>query len=563
LDTGEEYFTDAVEEAKKIEKKALKYKAYDGAVNVRHDIDLYPSDYVDVDYRDLINVYDRAQKIKKASKMKIYTAPGMPSKEVKAPPPEKKAMSETEAKKISEVESRLKNITSEALKKAEEIAASGKAEEEAPPETKPEPVAHPEIEFERGFEKEEVPAKKKEPEELEIELEKPPEPEKPEEKEIKIEKPAPPPPEPVELEKEEPSLVEKIEEPQAPKKIKEPEEEKPVAEEAEVILPKMLESPDEAAEKKFRQIEEEVKSTMGRKVDEKEIKKKMLELTKQLFKEKSMDRREEIKHEIAALKNMLSAKKAPAARKAGAKTKRGRKKAPKEEAAKLQVFQTLISTQESEIAQTKDEITSSFRHKIDGLKTKFYDDLSVAETPDEKKKLYDRLVFELTKLNEQLPGTVGKFKEYNTKKHLAELRRMKESLGPKDKDARVQVDERIKNVETKYAEMFGVLHDLLSKRIEGVMRTASKDVFEKKPEEERTVVEKEEAKVDEVISEISNLDPGTLLYYLHSKEPEYYKMYERKRVSKAEALSRARVLMAKEKGLTDDLIGKYFGTVEG
>lgn len=551
METGEEYFTDAVDAASSIEKKALKYKAYKGDVNIRHDIDLYPTDYVDIDYTDLLNLYDRSQKIKKAAKMDIYTAPGAAAK--KAPPSEKKKpVSEEEAKKISEVETRLKGITSEALKKAEEIASAGRPPEEKAvpsPETKP---AHLEIELEK-----EKPPEAEVPSELEIELEKPPA-----EKEIEFEKPAPPPPPPpekIEIEKkEEPPIAEKIEE-------EKPVEEKPVpevVEEPEELMPKMLESPDEAADKKFRQIEEEVKSTIGEKADEKTVKKKMLELTKQLFKEKSIERREEIKHEIAALKNMITARKTKPARKAAAKAKK-KGKAPKEEAAHMQMFQTLASTQETEISQAKEELTSSFRHKIDELKTKYYDELTVAEKPEQKKKLYDQLVFELTKLSEKMPETVEKFRDYNTKKHIAELKRLRENLGPKEKDARKEVDEKLDSIEGKYKNEFKVLRDIISKRIEGVIRTASKDVFEKKPEEERSVVEEEEAKVDEIISEISNLDPGTLLYYLHSKEPDYYKKYERKHVSKSEALARARAVMAKEKGLNDELISKYFGTPEG
>ena len=63
-------------------------------------------------------------------------------------------------------------------------------------------------------------------------------------------------------------------------------------------------------------------------------------------------------------------------------------------------------------------------------------------------------------------------------------------------------------------------------------------------------------------AEIEEIDEGTLMYYLHSHDAEYYKNYERKNVSKAEALSRAKVLMAKEKGLKDATIKKYFGNAE-
>ena len=526
--TDEGYFTDAVDEALKIEKKAMKYKAYEGDIHIRRDIDLYPADYVDIDYRDLLNLYERAQKIITAKKMKIY-APGVEPEKV-TPPEKEKPISAKEAKKIEEVETRLKGITEEALKKAEEIAAAGKPpEEKAPPEEEKPPHLEIELEREKPLPPEELPS------EFDLEFEKPPE------KEVEEKKPLPSPPISVEP-------VEEIE----------PEEEKPVIEEAEV-LPKILESPDEAAEKKYKRIEEEVVTTIGEKADEKTVKKKMLELTKQLFKEKSFDRREEIKHEIAALKNMLAAKKTKVGRKVVAKTKK--KGAPKEAVAHLQLLHTLAATQDSEMARTREEITSSYRHRIDDLKNKFYDNVIVGD-PEKKKKLYDELVFELTKLNEQLPDTIEKFRDYTTKKHLAELKKVRETTGPKEKEVLSETDKKIEKIEKNYAGEFDVLKDLISKRIEGVMRAASREAFEKKPEKERTTVEVEEAKLDDVISEISNLDAGTLLYYLHSKDPQYYKKYERKHVSKSEALSRARTLMAKEKGLNDDITRKYFGSLE-
>jgi len=532
----ENAFAEIVEEIKGLEKKAIGYKGYDGAVEIKRYADLYPAEYVDINYPDLLNLYERAEKIIAASKMKIF-APGVPTAEVV--PPEaakKKVITETEAKKIEEAESKLRTITTEALKKAEEIAAAAPPVPEAKPEEKPKP--HLEIELER-----EKPAEL--PSELELEFEKP---EKAHEEEI-LKKPR---------EEEAPSLERAP--PEEKFVEKRPEEEKLPSEEAEVLMPKILESPDEAAEKKYKQIEEEVVSTIGEKADEAAIKKKMLELTKELFKEKSIDRREAIKHEIAALKNMLSAMKTEAGRKIIAKAKKTKK--PSEvPVAHFQVFQTLLSTQSSEIAQTKDSITNSYKHKMDALQKKFYEDITMAESADKKKKLYDNLVFELTKLSEQLPETIKKFRDYTTKKHLAELKKLRESIGAEEKDIAVEIDEKISIIEKRYEEEFAALQDIIAKRIDSLIRTAARDVFEKKGGEEEAV--SEEANVDDIISEINNLDPGTLLYYLHSKNPEYFKKYERKHISHTEALTMAKILMAKEKGLNPDIIRKYFGTVEG
>ena len=74
---------------------------------------------------------------------------------------------------------------------------------------------------------------------------------------------------------------------------------------------------------------------------------------------------------------------------------------------------------------------------------------------------------------------------------------------------------------------------------------------------------KKKAKVQELVREINDMDEGTLLYFLHGKDAEFYKKYERKHLSKQEAIFRAKALIAKEKGLSDDMISKYFSDTEG
>ncbi len=543
--TDEEYFTEAVDEALKYEKKALKYKEYTGEVDVRRDIDLYPADYVDVDYTDMLNLYDRANKIITAQQRYARQPPGVPVKGVPAPPPEKEAppeITEKEAKDIEEVETRLKGITREALKKAEEIAAVSREAEK-----KPEEVAEMErIEFEREM--------AAEPEKLEIEFEEKPPERKPAEK-LEIEKPE------VEFPEEKAVVVEKppIERPPAEEKIVP--EEKPPEPKPEVTMPRILESADEAADKKYNQIEEEIMSALGKEADEASIKKRMLELTKQLFKEKSVSARERIKLEITVLKNMLVSRKKGLTRKVEAKAKK--KKGGEEEVAHAQLLETIVSTQKTEVAQTKDSIISSYKSKVDEFRKKFYEDVGITDDPNKKKKLYDSFVFALTKISEELPAVVDKYRVYTKKKHLTEMENITRRVGSKEKDVLKQIEEQVDVIEKNYDSEFNVVRDILSKEIDGIIRTASREVFEAKEEEKKTVTEKEEEKADQLLREINELDEGTLLYYLHSKDAEYYKKYERKHLSKAEAISRSKVLMAKEKGLNDELIRKYFGNSEG
>ena len=96
-----------------------------------------------------------------------------------------------------------------------------------------------------------------------------------------------------------------IEKPSAPRT-----EEIQVPAEKQVIVasipPALKAEPGIGASKRYVQMEEQVRAAVGEKADEITLKKKMLELTKQLFKEKSFDTREEIKLQITILKNMLS-----------------------------------------------------------------------------------------------------------------------------------------------------------------------------------------------------------------------------------------------------------------
>ena len=96
-------------------------------------------------------------------------------------------------------------------------------------------------------------------------------------------------------------------------------------------------------------------------------------------------------------------------------------------------------------------------------------------------------------------------------------------------------------------------------RIENLIELAGNEIFKKAEEKPKDA----EAKAYEVLKEINETDEGTLLYFLHSKDAEYYKRYERKQLSKAEVLFKAKELMAKEKGLTEKMVKKYFSQIEG
>ncbi|HSB47322.1 MAG TPA: hypothetical protein VLD37_04855 [Candidatus Bilamarchaeum sp.] len=505
----DEVFAGAVEEAKKLERKIVEYAPYAGDISIDMTLDLEPRDYVDLNYGDLLNSYERVQKIISTAGM------GILAQKAEAAPAETSAQT-------GEVESRLRELTSQTLKQAEEV---GKEPIVIQKEAEPAPLeferpSEPKIEFETKKASEIVP----------------------------------------------PSMKEEA---AAPSPVREeraaaPAVEKPAAEapmEKKVIVasvpPVLRESPDQAASKRYEQMEEQIRSAVGEKADETTIKKKMLDLTKQLFKEKSFNRREEIKIQITALKNMLAAAQSPAPSRAssGAAAKKG----ARTDDAHAKILDTMLSTHQSEIAQTKDSITDSYNKQIAAIKKKFYEDLSGTEDAAKRKQIFEGFVFSVTSLVEQLPEVIKKYDDFTSKKHSAELDKLRESLGADEKDLQSSVEERLAYVKKGYAQEFASVKGIIGRDIENLIEVAGNEIFKKAEEKPK----ESEERVFETVKEINDTDEGTLLYFLHNKDTDYYKRYERKQISKAEAIFKAKALMAKEKGLDDTAVKKYFSQSEG
>ena len=523
---GEEDFEAAVEEARGIEKAAQPYTGFRGRIELAKVIDLNPREFADYSYADLVNLYERAEKIIKTSGMELYGAPA-PGKAAPPVPPE---VRKERAARTEEVETKVKELTTEALTRAEKIGKElekpieKKPELEAPAPEEAKPPTE-DIEFERlatgGLELErEKPAEKKPEGQPEIELEMPGEKEIPQE-----EKPA---------------------EEMKPKPPEEKPEAKPPA--PAVVPPILRERAEEAATKRYGEIEQQTMSTLGGEVDEASLKKKMLELTKELFKEKSFNRRERIKLEITVIKNTLAKKMKPA-----------RKGEAVEMEARGRVLDTIVSAQKTELASTKDRMLTNYKNQVDKLRQDFQE--AVASLPEDeisgRKAAFEKMVFGMTSLSEQLPGAVAKYQDFLTEKHGSEVRKLKSSLGAVDEKVAEQADERLGAIEDEYAREFATVRAIVKKQIDAVTEISGRMTFGKGE------VPATEAKVQELVTEINETDEGTLLYFLHGKDPEFYKKYERRHLSRQEAIFRAKELMAREKGLSDDMVRKYFSETEG
>jgi hypothetical protein len=64
-----------------------------------------------------------------------------------------------------------------------------------------------------------------------------------------------------------------------------------------------------------------------------------------------------------------------------------------------------------------------------------------------------------------------------------------------------------------------------------------------------------------IVSEINQTDEGSLMYYLHSRDPGKYREFERGHISRREALMSARIKMAQERELPPKLIDDNWGVI--
>ncbi len=647
-------FEEASNEARLMEKKVVEYAPYTGKVEISNALDLEPKDYIGLNYADMLNLYERTQKIISASGMEVYRQGGLvapvsgpiapsktelsaaaPSMPTTAPPsvaPKEELKKEpieemhkeieldfepeapttappalTPSAETKEVEDKLRRMSSEAIAQAEEVSKT------QAPEVRAATTDELGIEIEHGYnapapfemEKEKTARKS----EMELDLKLPPQ---------------IPPPQQLDLERERERLIGAPQSKQEEKGwgkerekeiIRAPEVEvpsAPTAPSAPPVPPALRESADEAAAKRYSQIEEQVKAALGSGTDEITLKKRMLELTKELFnKNTGQNRREAIKHEIAVLKNMLSWRVASVTP-TPSSASRPSKPIPGASAA---MFGTLISSQESELSAAKDKIIDARMGEIEEIKKQFHNELAEAENAASKKRIFDKFVTNVTEVVKRLPEETDSQKQYLEEKHSAEIKKVLETSA--DNSVNAKVDERLRTIKEGYGPEFTKVKAIIAKDIDGIIDAASLEIFEEeekkevaeppKPEAieiaseepEPEVVEKEEiakpkkgknaaaAPMEEVvpaaptvpaatkkaasagglvsamknrrtISEINAMDESTLLLFLKNQDAAYYKKYQTKKVSKAETILQAKRLMAKDRGLGDEVIKKFF-----
>lgn len=522
---AEENFYNAVEAAKRIEREMLSYLPFEGKIEVMKTLEFYPKEYTNLNFHDLLNHYDRIDKVIKTSKLGIYSAEDsaggseIRAEQDKVERPAEVAKKEEIRAKTEEVENKVKEITSTSIENAENIKSAESIEKieekmkaEKPVESKD--IDFGSLEFEKhGFGK----------------------------KEERLE----------ERKKESQVMITHLDRKEKIHETKEmiPAEEKEFDAVGPTLPSALEESAKEAASVKYQEIEDHLKREWEGELDEQRIKKKMLDLTKELLKEKSVNAREKIKGEIVALKSMLS--------KITTKKKRGTETAATGYSPTL--FESLIGTQTIEVTTEKESLVLNVRKRIEEIKKRFYDKLTVIGEDgkrEEKKANYEQFVFDLTALTEKLNNELAKQEGFITQKHVSETEQFVSNLPKEEKKLAEKAQDRISSLKQLYQKEFGSIRNILTKDIETIIDQAGHAIFK----EEGEALKKEDP--SQILFDINETDEATLLYYLHSKDSDVYKRYERKHLSKHEAIHHAKILMAKEKGLSEDIITKYFGQFE-
>lgn len=459
-------FQESVEEAKSIEKNALPYET-----QKKEDCNkLLEIEMQRVEFADLINQYEKVEKI-----ISIYKSGIL----IKGAP----QIKEEEKKVAKEIELEMQKNTEKTLVTAQEIAQV----KESP---------KPELEIE--LEKETKPA---------IEFEK----DSPKQSEI--------------IERETPQTSrESIIEEQKPAIAKEQkiENREPLIAETEREVRKVPEFLEESLPKP--------KITLPNNMSEKEIKMRMLELTKQLFKEKITSKKEEIKTEISMLKRLLS----------GESQIQEETNVSTTQSQPI-IIDAILEKYTNEAKSIADEIDERYNDDLNKLREDFSIKISSAKNENERKVEFEALVSKIKEIIEKIGTETQEKRDKIIAIERSELKGIREAQGKED-----QIEQSIK----AYSEEFEEVKIGIAKELDALIDNATAKVFG-----EASV---EDSKGIEEIEEIDTMTPTALLNYLKANKPEVYKKYEKKQLSKSKAVLKAKIAIAKEKGVNKKVIDKYF-----
>jgi len=323
-------------------------------------------------------------------------------------------------------------------------------------------------------------------------------------------------------------------------------------EEVVIEIPNQLSVPvDEAARKKIEAIVQ--RHQQAGEINKSDLKRKMVELTRELFKEKSAERKAELKAQIVELKKIIEQKEAE---------RKGEG-----------IFEAVVKEQEEDMNEIISGLLATFNTNFDKVNNEYQQaKLVIFDDPEMSAKADSLFSSDLDSILTQITKIINLYSDYIIKVHVAELEHLK-GFGGVSAD---NIDKRIEYVRLNYPSKFDELKIQISSIISKAKPKASPEpsppVKEEKalappPEKPQpytpTPPLREEKKVpaDEIksiLDEINMMHEGELLHYLSSRDRRFFVSYVRGEISKEDAVKQAKILLAKERGVSDTLIKTYW-----
>ena len=535
-------FRSSVEDIAAIEKNAAEYKPAKGeAYKAERQIEMSPQEILDMGYDEAINQYGRIEKIISASSMDVgLIGTGMRAEAPSGEVPQAETTPEGEnaaaqMRSISAASARESEILTKPKEERPAISLQGQKpaapqapaqkaqpaggaaaafpEEEKAPAAPVSPVSAPSPSSQlmrRKMPREEAPSEEKEMQKKE---------------EFLPEAPAP--------------IIEKMP-PAPPREFVPPApREKPGAPLPEIAMPPILsESPERSADATINRLEQQFQAQFapsagkaagaGKKVDTEGAKKRMMELTRELFRERSFDRREEIKKEIVLLKNMIAD--------AGVAPKSGAGAGAPAAGAFLTA---LKGSQDYEFSAAKKSVQESFESNLKALTSQM--EMQVAL--EKKAEAVDSFERNAVSLEQRLITILEKYQIFLTAKHNAELSALSaKGLSSADSE-----------------KMRETLRDRYAHEFASIKHTIGEEIHSKVQNSKETLTESAGDPKARGIAQVNRATEEELLNLLQSGDPRQYEKYARGELSRAEALASARRRMAAQAGLDEDTINTHFG----
>ena len=206
--------------------------------------------------------------------------------------------------------------------------------------------------------------------------------------------------------------------------------------------------PEFLKEDPLKKAEEELEKQLnaGRvvKVNPKEIREKMIELTKMLFKEQDAVKRKKIKEELSMLRVMLKKK--------------------NESDNKNLLFKSLEKSQREELLNAKDTILRTWRRAISSVIHSYLSVLTSSMSNEVRKKAKELFLDDIDSVKDQSINLINTYYIFLSKKHGEEWEILKKKLLNSPSMSSIDIDEMKRSADKKIKDTLEKLKFILSKR---------------------------------------------------------------------------------------------------